>query len=258
MTRLTELFSLSGLNALVVGGSSGIGREIALGFGSAGARVAVVGRDTGKLDAVRSALRAQGNADGTTYSADMRSVAGIGRLAASIERDLGVVDVLVNCQGTTVIKPALEVTEDEYDLVLDTNLKSLFFSCQEFGRRMVARKSGVIINIASLAAHNGWAMAAAYSCSKYGVVALTKSLAAEWGRSGVRVNAISPGFFLTDLNRDKMPEARKAEAIRRNAMGRMGELPELVGAAIYLASPSARFVTGAVLQVDGGYLASGI
>lgn len=258
MLLLDELFSMKGLNALIVGGSSGIGREIALGFNSVGARVSVVGRDHRKLREVLTALQAQGGEDSVTYSVDMRSVKEIESLAARVESELGAVDVLVNCQGTTVIKPVLDVTEQEYDLVLDTNLKSLYFTCKEFGRCMVSREKGAIINIASLAAHDGWANAAAYSCSKHGVVALTKSLAAEWGRSGVRVNAISPGFFLTDMNRDKMPEVRKAEAIKRDAMGRMGALHELVGAAVYLASPSAAFVSGTVLHVDGGYLASGI
>jgi NAD(P)-dependent dehydrogenase (short-subunit alcohol dehydrogenase family) len=116
----------------------------------------------------------------------------------------------------------------------------------------------VIINISSLSAHTGWANAAIYGASKWGVAGLTQSLAAEWGEAGLRVNAIAPGFFLTDLNRERMSEERKAEARRRSAMQRMGELPELVGAAIYLASDAARFVSGATLRVDGGYLSSGI
>jgi gluconate 5-dehydrogenase len=252
----SEMFRLDGKHATIVGGSSGIGREIALGYRDAGAQVTVVGRDPRKLQEVGAALGA--GARPLTYAAEMRDVAAIRRVADAIEADHGAIDILVACQGTTVIKPLLETSEEEYDLVLDTNLKSVFFTCQEIGRRMVERGQGAIVTIASLASHQGWANAGAYSASKWGVVGLTRTLAAEWGESGVRANAIAPGFFLTDMNRDRMSEARKAEARKRAAMQRMGELSELVGAAIYLASPAAAFVTGEVLRVDGGYLATGI
>ncbi len=253
MSYGTDMFRLDGLHAVVVGGSSGIGREIALGYRDVGAKVTVVGRDAAKLAAVANAL-----GEGSTYAAEMRDLAAIEATVAAIEAERGAVDVLVACQGTTIIKPSLELSEAEYDLILDTNLKSVFFTCQAFGRRMVERGTGAMVTIASLASHQGWANAGAYSASKWGVVGLTQTLAAEWGESGVRANAIAPGFFLTDMNRDRMPNARKAEARKRAAMGRMGELSELVGAAIYLASPAAGFVTGATLRVDGGYLATGI
>ncbi len=250
-------FGLNGKTALVIGGSSGIGREIALAYRDAGATVLIAGQSQDKLDAVRAEL---GGQDGTkiAYSVDARDVGQLRALRDSVRSDHGGVDILVNCQGTTAIKPALELSESEYDGILDTNLKSVFFACTLFGEDMMARDGGTIINIASLASHNGWSRAAAYSASKWGVVGITKSFAAEWGMAGVRVNAIAPGFFLTDLNRAKMPEERKAEARRRAAMNRMGDLQELVGAAIYLASSASGFVTGSVLNVDGGYLASGI
>ncbi|TVQ28967.1 MAG: SDR family oxidoreductase [Geminicoccaceae bacterium] len=257
MSYGTDLFRLDDLHAAIVGGSSGIGLEIARGYRAVGARVSVVGRDPQKLRAVDAEFGGTA-AKPAAYAGDMRDLAAIRAMADRLEADHGAIDVLVACQGTTVIKPVLELSEAEYDAVLDTNLKSVFFTCQEIGRRMVARRRGAIVTIASLAAHNGWANAAAYAASKWGVVGLTQTLAAEWGEAGVRVNSIAPGFFLTDMNRDRMPEARKAEASRRNAMHRMGELGELVGAAIYLASPAAGFVTGATLRVDGGYLASGI
>jgi NAD(P)-dependent dehydrogenase (short-subunit alcohol dehydrogenase family) len=257
MTFALDDFALTGRLALVIGGSSGIGRELALGFKAAGASVLIAARDPGKLVAAAAALG--GGAGGRiAYPVDATRVAALAELAATIEAEHGLPDILVNCQGTTVIKPALEVSEAEYDTILATNLKSVFFACTTFGRRMVARGRGVIINISSLAAHSGWASAAPYAASKWGVAGLTQTFAAEWGQSGVRVNAIAPGFFLTELNRAKMPEARKAEARRRNAMQRMGELAELVGAAVYLASDAARFVSGATLRVDGGYLSSGI
>jgi len=255
-------FGLEGKTALIIGGSSGIGREIALGYREAGATVLIAGRSQEKLDAVAAELGPQGDKT-VAYAVEAREIDQLRTLRESVGRDHGGVDILVNCQGTTAIKPALELTESEYDAILDTNLKSLFFACTLFGEDMMARNDdgkggGNIINIASLASHNGWSRAAAYSASKWGVVGITKSFAAEWGMQGVRVNAIAPGFFMTDLNQAKMPEERKAEARRRAAMNRMGELHELVGAAVYLASSASGFVTGSVLNVDGGYLASGI
>jgi NAD(P)-dependent dehydrogenase (short-subunit alcohol dehydrogenase family) len=251
-----DQFSLAGRTALVIGGTSGIGREIALGYRAAGAKVLVAGRNEEKLKAVSAEL---GEADQTlAYNADARSLDSLARLAEAVEADHGPVAVLVNSQGTTAIKPALDLSEAEYDDILDTNLKSVFFACTTFGRRMTDRGHGSIINISSLAAHSGWARAAAYGASKMGVAGLTQSFAAEWGEMGVRVNAIAPGFFMTDLTRERMPEDRKTEARRRSAMKRMGELDELVGAAVFLASDAARFVSGATLRVDGGYLASGI
>ncbi len=250
-------FSLSGKTALVIGGSSGIGREIALGYSAAGARVLIAGRDRAKLD--RVAAEIDPDARGSiAFSTDMRAVGALGDLAEEIEDKHGPIDVLVNCQGTTTIKPALELSEDEYDVILDTNLKSVFFSCVAFGRRMLAREQGAIVNILSLAAHTGWGNAAAYSASKWGVAGMTQTFAGEWGQGGVRVNAITPGFFITDLNRGKMPEGRMQEARARSAMKRMGELPELVGTAVFLASDAARFINGATVRVDGGYLSSGI
>lgn len=250
-------FSLAGKTALVIGGSSGIGRDIALGFAEAGAKVLIAARRRDKLDAVAAELGAT-TADRIAYSHDLRSVGALTALREAVTADHGTPDILVNCQGTTEIKPALELTEAEYDTILDTNLKSVFFACTAFGRDMIARGSGSIINISSLAAHTGWGNAAAYAASKWGVAGITQSLAAEWGESGVRVNAIAPGFFLTEMNRARMPEARKAEAVRRSSMKRMGELHELVGPAVFLASDAARFVTGSTVRVDGGYLSSGI
>lgn len=253
-----EEFALQGRTALVIGGTGGIGREIAHGYRTAGARVLVAGRDPDKLAQMDRELGGGDGAPTHAYEADVRTVDALPALADRIESDHGGVDVLVNCQGTIEIKPAVELSEAEYDAILDTNLKSVFFSCTTFAQRMQQRGAGAIINITSLAAHSGWANGAAYGASKWGVAGITQSFAAEWGPAGLRVNAIAPGFFLTDLNRDKMAEERKAEARRRSAQQRMGDLPELVGAAIFLASDAARFVNGATLRVDGGYLASGI
>ncbi len=243
--------------ALLIGGSGGIGLALAAGLARAGVGVTVAARSEAKVAQALEALR-RDDADARGIVADVTAEGGIEALLQAVTEARGLPDILVNCHGTTVIGPTTDITAADYDLVMDTNLRSVFFSCTRFGEAMRARGSGSIINIASLAAHRGWPNAAVYAMSKHGVLGLTRSLAAEWGREGVRVNSISPGFFLTDLNRERMPEARKRAALGRTPMGRFGEVEELVSAALYLASDNARFVTGTDVAVDGGYLASGI
>jgi NAD(P)-dependent dehydrogenase (short-subunit alcohol dehydrogenase family) len=256
-TSSASVFSLHGKTALIVGGSSGIGQAIAHGFQANGARVAIAARTPAKLEEATRRLQ-QGDPGARGYVVDVSQPEMIDRLLTSVLADFGQVDILVACQGTTILKPAEDVTPDEYDEVMHTNLRSVFLTCTRFGRHMLERGTGSIITIASLAAHRGWPLASVYAASKHGVAGLTKSLAAEWADRGVRVNAISPGFFMTELNQSKMSPKRKENALIRTPTGRFGQLDELVGAAVYLASPASGFVTGSVLNVDGGYLASGI
>jgi NAD(P)-dependent dehydrogenase (short-subunit alcohol dehydrogenase family) len=254
---LTPLFSLHGLNGLVIGGSSGIGNHVARGLQQHGARIAIVGRTTDKLNAALKDLQAA-DPSARGYAVDVAVQTNLDDLVDAVIRDFGHVDILVPCQGVTILKPADAFTEADYDAIMGTNLRSVFFACTKVGRHMLARRKGVIIHIGSMSAHRGFPLAAVYAMSKHGIVGLTKSLAAEWADRGVRVNAISPGFFMTDLNRDRMSDERKDSALRRTPMARFGGLEELVGAAVFLASPAAGFVTGAVIPVDGGYLAGGI
>ena len=248
---------LSGMNAVVIGGSSGIGNAIAAGLQEAGAAVAILGRNPEKLDLALARLQ-ETDSRARAFSVDVTNWVQLQDVVLHIERHFGPVNILVNSQGTTDIRPAVEVGEADFAAVISTNLNSVFAASRLFGEAMIARREGVIINIASLAAHRGWPRAVAYAASKHGVAGLTLTLAAEWAPLGVRVNAISPGFFMTDLNRERMPPERKENALRRTPMARFGELPELAQAAVYLASPGASFVTGAIINVDGGYLASGI
>ena len=249
-------FSLEGKYALVIGGTSGIGKAIAAGYLEAGARVIVAGRDAGKLGRAVAELKSLGDAHG--YSADVGELAGLRTLVGTTLQDHGRIDILVNSQGMITLKPAEEFTAADWDEVVGTDLRSVFFACTEVGRHMLGRGSGAIVNIASLASYRGWQRSALYAISKAGVVSLTETLAAEWATRGVRVNGIAPGFVMTDLNRDKMSAERKALALARTPMGRFGETGDLVGAAIYLASPAAAYVTGETIRVDGGFLAAGL
>lgn len=253
---MRDRFSLKGRNALVIGGTSGIGRAIAGGFVEAGARVIVVGRDAAKLERAVSELKALGDAHG--HSADVSHPEDLRGLVGATLAGHGHLDVLVNCQGITTLKPAEEFTSDDWDRIVQTNLRSVFFACTEVGRHMLGRGRGSIINIASLASYRGWQRSAIYAITKAGVLSLTETLASEWATRGVRVNAIAPGFVITDLNRDKLSEERKARALSRTPMARFGETEDMVGAALYLASDAASFVTGETIRVDGGFLAAGL
>lgn len=246
---------LQNKNALVIGGSSGIGLSIAEGFARQGAQLGIIGRRQKKLDAALASLSKQGM-QAIGLAADMRGAKACRDAIDRIVADLGGLDILVNSQGITVVKPAAEMTEAEYLSVVDTDLNSVFFSCQAAYRHMRG-KGGSIISIASLAAHRGWPLAVHYAVSKHGVLAITRTLATEWATDGIRLNTISPGYFHTELTSTLKPE-RAALATARTPMGRFGDLPELQGAAIFLASDEASYVTGADLAVDGGFLAKGL
>jgi NAD(P)-dependent dehydrogenase (short-subunit alcohol dehydrogenase family) len=249
-------FSLEGRHALVIGGTAGIGKAIAAGFARAGARVIVAGRDAAKLERAVAALKAIGDAHG--YTCDATDLAALRGLVGVTLAHHGHIDILVNSQGVIRLKPAEEFTLEDWNEVMPTNLRSVFFACTEVGRHMLARGRGSIISLASLASYRGWPRSALYGISKAGVVSLTETLGAEWASRGVRVNAIAPGFVMTDLNRDKMPPERKALALARTPMGRFGETDDLAGAAIYLASDASAYVTGETIRVDGGFLAAGL
>ena len=249
-------FSLEGRTALVIGGTSGIGLAIATAFLGAGARVVVAGRDAAKLERALAGLKRAGDAHG--YRADVAHLEEIRQLVAITLAHHTAIDILVNCQGVTTLKPAEEFTPADWDEIIQTDLKSVFFACVEVGRHMLERGSGSIINIASLASFRGWPRSALYAISKAGVVSLTETLGAEWAARGVRVNGIAPGFVMTDLNRDKMSPERKALALARTPMARFGESYDMAGAALFLASDASAYVTGETIRVDGGFLASGL
>ena len=253
-----SLLELNGKVAVVIGGSSGIGKTLARGIAQAGADVVPTARRFELLGTVADEIESIGRRS-LRISSDVTDRDSIERLLKTVVEQLGKVDILVNCAGINQRAPTLEFPESDWNRVIDINLTGTLRACQVFGHHMIERRYGRIINIASLGSFLALYEVAAYSASKAAVASLTKSLAIEWARYGVCVNAIVPGYFRTPLTEKLiMGTPRGEEILMRTPMQRFGELEELVGAAVFLASDAASFVTGTLLVVDGGYLASGV
>jgi NAD(P)-dependent dehydrogenase (short-subunit alcohol dehydrogenase family) len=249
---------LTGRTAVVVGATSGIGLAIARGLARAGADVVATGRRKELVDDVAAEIEAIGRRT-LRIATDVTDAASLEALRDTVDRSLGDIDILVNAAGITTRLPTLDMDETRWREILDTNFTGTLRACRLFGRGMVTRGYGRIINIGSLTSVVALYEVAAYAASKAAVASLTKSLAIEWARFGVCVNAILPGVFRTALNEGLLDgTARGRELLMRTPMGRFGNVDDLVGAAIFLASESARFVTGQLLAVDGGFLASGV
>jgi NAD(P)-dependent dehydrogenase (short-subunit alcohol dehydrogenase family) len=252
------LLDLSNKTAVVIGGTSGIGLALSKGLAEAGANVVPTGR---REDLVRSAVQevAAFGRPSLACPCDTTDQTQLEHLRDAVLAEFGSVQVLVNCAGRTKRMPTLDFPESEWNAILETNLNGTRRACTVFGRHMIERNYGRIINIASLSSFVAAFEVAAYSASKAAVVSLTKSLAIEWALRGVCVNAVCPGIFRTDLNAELLDGTpRGREFLMRTPMRRFGQLEELVGAAVFLASDAASFVTGHVLVVDGGFLASGV
>ena len=253
-----QLFSLEGKVAVVTGGTSGIGRALSLGLADAGADVIATARRKEQVDDTASEIETRGRKT-LRMASDVGDRGTLETLLAAVLERFNKVDILVNCAGMIKRTPTLDLPEAEWTNILNTNLTGTLRACQVFGRHMLERGYGRIINIASLNSFVALSEVAAYAASKAGVASLTRSLAVEWSKKGVTVNTVAPGVFRTDLNAQLLDSTpRGQELLMRTPMGRFGKTEELVGAVVYLASDSASFVTGQILVVDGGFLASGV
>ena len=252
------LLDLKNKTAVVIGGTSGIGLALSRGLAQAGANVVPTGRRAEQVRRAAAEVVALGRRS-LEQTCDVTDNASIERLLQSACTAFGSVQILVNCAGRTKRMPTLEFPESEWDAIFETNLKGTLRACRVFGRHMIEKRYGRIINIGSLSSFVGLYEVAAYGASKAGVASLTKTLAIEWATSGVCVNALVPGVLRTDLNAALLDGTERGkEFLLRTPMKRFGQLDELAGAAVFLASDAASFVTGHLLVVDGGIMASGV
>jgi len=249
---------LKGRTAVVVGGTSGIGRAIAMGLANAGADVVASGRRPDQVKAIAGEIEAMG-CRSLSITVDVNDRASLEHLLSAVLDAFEKVDILVNSAGRIKRGPTMDSSESDWHEILDTNLMGVLRACQVFGRHMLQKGYGRIINITSLNAFVALHEVAAYAASKAAVQSLTRSLAIEWAGRGVCVNAIAPGVFPTALNSELLQgTARGQELLMRTPMKRFGSAEEVVGAAILLASDAASFMTGSVVIIDGGFLASGV
>ncbi len=249
---MNNLFDVSGKVAVVTGGSRGLGRDIALGFAAQGANVAVI--STKYCPEIEKELQDKG-VKAKSYAFDLSNFSAYDGLIANIVEDFGTIDILINNAGVQRRHPAADFPMDDWDFVLDVNCKAPFLMCQKVGKIMIEKGYGKIVNLASLLSFQGGLTVPAYAASKSAVSGFTKSLSNEWAKLGVNVNCIAPGYMTTDMNEALMKdETRSRQILERIPAGRWGKPDDIVGTAIFLASPASNYVSGFTIAVDGGWL----
>jgi len=255
---MTNCFDLTNRVAVAIGATSGIGRALAIGLAEHGATVIPTGRRAELVDEVCGEIESKGHRT-LRYPADVAERLSVDALRDAVLKEFGRVDILLNAAGVTLKQPTVTISEEQWDLLMNTDVTGVLRACQSFYQPLKDSKRGRIINIASLGSFRAFHQVAAYCAAKSAVLSLTRGLACEWAMDGIMVNAIAPGVFPTELNSKLiMGTPRGSELIMRTPMGRFGKPEELVGAAVLLASDGASFITGECIAVDGGYLASGV
>jgi NAD(P)-dependent dehydrogenase (short-subunit alcohol dehydrogenase family) len=256
LEAIPSLFSLKDRVALVTGGSKGLGRGMALALAAAGAHVAPVSRTAADLESVADEVRALGRR-AMPVTADVTDEVSVQTMVRRIVDGLGRIDILVNSAGVVALKPTVEFPVDEWQWIMDVNLRGTFLCCKEVAKVMLVQEQGKIINMSSVRGHQGRAKDPAYPASKGAVNLLTKSLAIEWAKQGIQVNAIAPTFIRTELNASMLDdEATRDWVLSRIPMGRVGQIWDLFGLVVFLASPASDFITGQIIYLDGGWTAA--
>lgn len=252
---MMELFSLKGKVAVVTGGNRGLGKTFALSLAKMGADVVIVGRDELKNLSVTKEIESYGRR-AISLSVDLQDISEIKRMVETVKNEFRKIDILVNNAGVSKTGLALDVEEEEWDKIMDLNVKSLFFCSRAIAKEMKEQKSGKIINIASVVGAVGDIGISPYTASKAAVINLTRSLALEWARFGIQVNAIGPAYIETEMNSEALSNSKVREKIiNKTPMGRLGKAEELEGALLLLASDASSYITGQTIFVDGGWLA---
>jgi len=253
-THVLDSFRLDGKVALVTGGARGLGRTMAIALAEAGADIALSGRSAGPCEETAAEISQATSRRARGFAADVTKLADVERLVADVEAELGQVDILINNAGINIRGAINQLTEADWDAVIDTNLKGPFLCARTVGPAMVKRGWGRVISLSSVLGKIALPGRAPYASSKAGVINLTRVLALEWAGTGVTANAICPGAFATEMNRQLLDDPVKyKEFVSRIPMGRWGDLDEMAGIVVFLASPAASYVTGAAVSVDGGW-----
>lgn len=248
-----KLFSVEGKVTLISGASRGIGFELARGFSRRGAKVIIVGRKKETLDEAAAEIGTKTGNPVDTAACDVADTDQIKRTVAEVHERHGRIDTLLNVAGVTIRKPAEEYTPEEYDFVVNINLRGAFFMAQEVGKRMIAQRSGTQVHVESYNTFAPLTRIMPYAIGKFGMHGMIKALASEWGEYGVRINGIGPGFILTDLNRELWSQPHmKSWAMDNTPLKRFGEVQDMVGTVVFLASEASAFVTGQTVYIDGG------